>query len=155
MLSTGLRRPEPTSSRILLSACGSGSGDARGRGERVGFRLDDLLLVVEWDAAVAVRASLDTSGLLFVGEVRGVRENPQIIFALMREFGIGGLALKSSAAASGSVAAWRVGGPLPDDDDLWWGNGRATAGWASRRACSTASVPAARARGATHLRRRV
>jgi hypothetical protein len=42
-----------------------------------GFRLEHLLLVVESDAAEAVWASLDTSGLLLLGEVHGVRENPR------------------------------------------------------------------------------
>jgi hypothetical protein len=61
----------------------------------------------------------------------------------MREFGIGGLALEWSAAATGSVAAWRDGGPLPEDRDLWSGDGRVTAGhYALLRARPGARHPA-------------
>jgi hypothetical protein len=92
-----------------------------------GFRSDGLELVVRPEAADAVHSSL-SAGLLLLGEVHGVLENPQIIFALMRRFGIGGLALEWPASVSNVVAAWRQGGPLPLDDQLWWGDGRVTAG---------------------------
>ena len=71
-----------------------------------------------------------------------MRENPQLIFALMREVGIDGLGLEWSLSAAGSVAAWRVGGPLPNDDDVWWGDGRVTAGhYALLRARPGAAEP--------------
>jgi len=92
------------------------------------FRVDGLPLTVEPAAAGAVRASLDAAGLVLLGEMHGVRENPQLLFTLMREFGIGGLALEWSVSATASVAAWRGGGPLPGDEDLWFGDGRVTAG---------------------------
>jgi len=92
------------------------------------FRPDELRLTVSPDAAEAVRASLGSSGVVLLGEIHGVRENPQISFAVMREFGIGGLALEWPVSATASVAAWRDGGPLPQDDALWCGDGRMTAG---------------------------
>jgi hypothetical protein len=92
------------------------------------FQVDGLPLTVEPEAADAVRASLDATGLVLLGEVHGVRETPQLLLALMRELGIGGLALEWSVSAAASVTAWCDGGPLPEDEGLWSGDGRVTAG---------------------------
>jgi hypothetical protein len=46
-----------------------------------GFPAEDLNLVTEPAVQVAARRSLDESGLLLLGEVHGVRENPLVIRA--------------------------------------------------------------------------
>ena len=48
------------------------------------FVVTDLDLVIEPPALAAARRSLDSSGLLLLGEVHGVRENPLLIRALMK-----------------------------------------------------------------------
>jgi hypothetical protein len=45
-------------------------------------------LVIEPLALVAARRSLDCAGLLLLGEVHGVRENPLLIRALLQAFGL-------------------------------------------------------------------
>jgi hypothetical protein len=57
-----------------------------------GFEVNDLEPVVEPSARIAAQRSPDQSGLLLLGEVHGVRENPLIIRALMQVFGLGALA---------------------------------------------------------------
>ena len=54
----------------------------------------DLDLVTEPAALAAAQRSLDDSGLLLLGEVHGVRENPLLIRALMQAFGLTSLALE-------------------------------------------------------------
>jgi hypothetical protein len=49
-----------------------------------GFDIGDLELMIEPSAGEAARRSLDQSGLLLLGEVHGVRENPLIIHAAWR-----------------------------------------------------------------------
>jgi len=49
-----------------------------------GFTVTDPGLVIEPAALAAARRSLDSSGLLLLGEVHGVRENPLLIRALMQ-----------------------------------------------------------------------
>jgi hypothetical protein len=51
------------------------------------FAVADLELQAEPSAGAAARRSLDDSGLLLLGEVHGVRENPLLIRALMRMLG--------------------------------------------------------------------
>jgi hypothetical protein len=90
-------------------------------------RMGELELDVEPGAREAVRASL-TAGFVLLGEIHGVRENAAIMAVLIREFGIGGLALEWSTSVGEPIAAWRQGGPLPEDSRLWLGDGRVTAG---------------------------
>lgn len=54
----------------------------------------DLDLVIEPPALSAARQSLDSSGLLLLGEIHGVRENPLLVRALMKAFGLTSLALE-------------------------------------------------------------
>jgi len=54
----------------------------------------ELGLVIEPSALAAARRSLEEPGFLLLGEVHGVRENPLVIRALMRAFGLSGLALE-------------------------------------------------------------
>jgi hypothetical protein len=51
-------------------------------------------LVIEPPALAAARRSLDSAGLLLLGEIHGVRENPLLIRALMQAFGLTRLALE-------------------------------------------------------------
>ena len=93
-----------------------------------GFEVTDLELVIEPSARAAVRQSLDRSGLLLLGEVHGVRENPLLIHALMQEFGLSSLALEWSGDLTEAVGAFLAGGALPDHPMLWLGDGRLTVG---------------------------
>ena len=58
------------------------------------FVVIDLDLVIEPRALAAARQSLDSAGLLLLGEIHGVRENPLLIGALMKAFGLTSLALE-------------------------------------------------------------
>jgi hypothetical protein len=58
------------------------------------FLVTDLDLVIEPPALTAARQSLDSSGLLLLGEIHGVRENPLLIHALMNAFGLTSLVLE-------------------------------------------------------------
>ena len=92
------------------------------------FEITELELTIEPSAGAAVRRSLDQSGLLLLGELHGVRENPLIIRALMQAFGLSGLALEWPADLTGVISAFVAGGMLADHPLLWLGDGRITAG---------------------------
>jgi hypothetical protein len=96
--------------------------------EAASFAVVDLGLVIEPAALAAARRSLDESGLLLLGEVHGVRENPLLIRSLMRAFGLGGLALEWDEDLMPAVSAFLAGEPLADHPLLWFGDGRITAG---------------------------
>ncbi|MGD0554058.1 MAG: hypothetical protein ABSA93_03660 [Streptosporangiaceae bacterium] len=93
-----------------------------------GFDIGDLELMIEPSAGEAARRSLDQSGLLLLGEVHGVRENPLIIHALMQAFGLSGLALEWPEDLAGVISVFAAGGMLDDHPSLWLGDGRITAG---------------------------
>jgi hypothetical protein len=92
------------------------------------FDVTDLTLVIEPSAEAAARRSLDQSGLLLLGEVHGIRENPLIIRALMQAFGLSGLALEWPADLAAVISAFTAGDALADHPLLWLGDGRITAG---------------------------
>ena len=50
--------------------------------------------MIEPPALAAARRSLDSAGLLLLGETHGIRENPLLIRALMQAFGLTSLALE-------------------------------------------------------------
>jgi hypothetical protein len=97
-------------------------------GAAAGFEVGELGLVIEPRALGAARRSLEESGLLLLGEVHGVRENPLMIRALMQALGLTGLALEWSDELAPVVGAYIEGGALADDPLLWFGDGRITAG---------------------------
>jgi hypothetical protein len=90
------------------------------------FVVADLELQAEPSAAV--QRSLDESGLLLLGEVHGVRENPLLIRALMQMFGLTSLALEWPGDLAPAMAAFLAGEKLADRPQLWFGDGRITAG---------------------------
>lgn len=96
--------------------------------EAAAFAVADLGLVIEPAALAAVRRSVDESGLLLLGEVHGVRENPLLIRSLMRALGLGGLALEWDEDLMPVVSAFLAGERLADHRLLWFGDGRITAG---------------------------
>jgi hypothetical protein len=88
------------------------------------FEVEDLHLPADPDALAVARQSLAESGLLLVGEIHGVRENPLVIRALARLLELEAIALEWSEELTGFL---RDG--LPVDHPLWWfGDGRVTAG---------------------------
>ena len=92
------------------------------------FTVVDPGLVIEPAAAAAARRSLDSSGLLLLGESHGVRENPLLIRALLRAFELTGLALEWPEDFAPVIQAFLAGGTLADHWLLWGGDGRITAG---------------------------
>jgi hypothetical protein len=92
------------------------------------FVVTDVDLAIEPPALAAARRSLDSSGLLLLGEVHGVRENPLLIRALMKAFGLTGLALEWPDALAPVIQAFLAGKTLADHPWLWGGDGRITAG---------------------------
>jgi hypothetical protein len=92
------------------------------------FEIGDTRLVIEPPALTEARRSLDSSGLLLLGEVHGVRENPLVIRALMLALGLTGLALEWPDDLAPAMAAYLGGRPLADHMALWFGDGRITAG---------------------------
>ena len=92
------------------------------------FVVEDLGLVVEPAALAAAGRSLDSCGLLLLGEMHGVRENPLVIRAVMQAFGLTRLALEWPDELAPVVRAFLAGEPLPDHPWLWGGDGRITAG---------------------------
>jgi hypothetical protein len=92
------------------------------------FPVTDLPLTIEPAARAAAQRSLDESGLLLLGEMHGVAENPLLIRALLAEFGLSALALEWHTELAPTVSAFLAGGPLEDHWMLWPGDGRITAG---------------------------
>jgi hypothetical protein len=92
------------------------------------FVVTDLDIVIEPPALTAARRSLDSSGLLLLGEVHGVRENPLLIRALMQAFGLTSLALEWPDDLAPMIRAYLASGTLADHRWLWGGDGRITAG---------------------------
>jgi len=88
----------------------------------------DLELVAAPAAVAAAQRSLDDSGLLLLGEVHGVRDNPLLARALMQAFGLWGLALEWHEDLAPVVEAFLATGTLADQWLLWPGDGRITAG---------------------------
>jgi hypothetical protein len=92
------------------------------------FRVTDLGLVIEPPALAAARRSLDSAGLLLLGEIHGVQENPLIIRALMQVFGLTSLALEWPEDLAPVIQAFLARGTLADHCGLWAGDGRITSG---------------------------
>ena len=92
------------------------------------FVVIDLDLMIEPPALAAARQSLDSSGLLLLGETHGVRENPLLIRALMEAFGLTSLALEWPEDLTPIIRAFLASGTLADHPWLWGGDGRITAG---------------------------
>jgi hypothetical protein len=93
-----------------------------------GFVVEDLGLVIEPAALAAAGRSLDSSGLLLLGEMHGVQENPLLIRALMQAFGLTSLALEWPDDLAPVIQAFLAGETLADHPWLWGGDGRITAG---------------------------
>jgi hypothetical protein len=93
-----------------------------------GFPVAGLGLVTEPAALAAARRSVAESGLLLLGEVHGVRENPMVIRALMQACALSGLALEWHEDLAPATGTFLVGGRLADHPLLWSGDGRITAG---------------------------
>jgi hypothetical protein len=92
------------------------------------FPVADLGLEIDPAALAAARRSLDSSGLLLLGEVHGVRENPLLARALMQAFGLTSLALEWPEDMAAMIRAYLASGTLSDQWWLWGGDGRITAG---------------------------
>jgi hypothetical protein len=85
------------------------------------FAVTDPGLVIEPPALAAARRSLDSAGLLLLGEIHGVRENPLLIRALMQAFGLTSLALEWPEDLAPMTRAFLAGQTLADHWFLWAG----------------------------------
>ena len=92
------------------------------------FDITSSRLTIEPAALAAGRQSLDQSGLLLLGEVHGVRQNPLLARALMAALEVTGLALEWPAELAAAVSGFFTDGRVPDHPHLWGGDGRITAG---------------------------
>jgi hypothetical protein len=92
------------------------------------FDITSYRLTIDPAALAAARQSLDQSGLLLLGEVHGVRQNPLIARALMVALDMTGLALEWPAALATPISGFFSDGRVPDHPQLWGGDGRITAG---------------------------
>lgn len=101
----------------------------------------ELSLDVSPAAREAAGRSLAGSGLLLLGEMHGVRENPLLIQALMAEFGLTSLALEWPDQLTPVISAFLSTGTLTDHDFLWFGDGRVTAGHLAVLASMAAAGP--------------
>jgi hypothetical protein len=93
-----------------------------------GFVVEDLDLELDPVVAAVAQRSVEESGLLLLGEVHGVRENPLLALALMRAFGLRRLALEWPEDLTPVIEAFQATGTLEDHWLLWAGDGRITAG---------------------------
>lgn len=92
------------------------------------FDVTSFYLDVEPAALAAARQSLDESGLLLLGEVHGVRQNPLIARELMVALDVTGLALEWPAGLASATSGFFADGNVPDHPQLWTGDGRITVG---------------------------
>ncbi|SDK50321.1 hypothetical protein [Nonomuraea jiangxiensis] len=92
------------------------------------FRTDGYVLPVEATALDRARRSLEKAGLLLLGEIRGVRENPLVIQWLMRELGLTNLALEWPHDLRPHLDRYLADGSGLDHPLWWLGDGRVTAG---------------------------
>jgi erythromycin esterase-like protein len=92
------------------------------------FAVTDLDIVIEPPALAAARRSLESTGLLLLGEMHGVRENPLLIRALMQAVGVTSLALEWPEDLTPVIRSYLASGTLADHPWLWAGDGRITAG---------------------------
>jgi len=92
------------------------------------FDITSSRLTIDPAALAAGRQSLDQSGLLLLGEVHGVRQNPLLARALMAALDVTGLALEWPAELAAPVSGFFADGRVPDHAHLWGGDGRITAG---------------------------
>ena len=105
------------------------------------FAVTGPALVIEPPARAAAERSLDSAGLLLLGEVHGVRENPLLIRALMQAFGLTSLALEWPEDLASAIRAFLAGQALADHWFVWGGDGRMTAGHLAVLAERAAAVP--------------
>ena len=92
------------------------------------FDITSSRLTIDPAALAAARQSLDQSGLLLLGEVHGVRQNPLLARALMAALDVTGLALEWPAVLATAVSGFFAAGQVPDHPELWGGDGRITSG---------------------------
>ena len=78
------------------------------------FDISSCRLSIDPAALAAARQSVDQSGLLLLGEVHGVRQNPLLARALMVALDVTGLALEWPAALASAVGGFLGDGQVPD-----------------------------------------
>ncbi|NRQ37268.1 hypothetical protein HII36_36335 [Nonomuraea sp. NN258] len=92
------------------------------------FATDEYELPIEEPALERAARSLEETGLLLLGELHGVRENPLVVMRLMDALGLRSLALEWSRNLEPHLAAYLDGGGGLDHPLWWTGDGRITAG---------------------------
>jgi hypothetical protein len=92
------------------------------------FAVQPLGLTAQPAALAEARRSLDTTGLVLMGEVHGVRQNPLLIRDLVHLLDINVVALEWPVELGATLAEYTRQGRLADHPLLWVGDGRVTAG---------------------------
>jgi hypothetical protein len=92
------------------------------------FDITSSRLAIDPAALAAARQSLDQSGLLLLGEVHGVHQNPLLARALMAALDVTGLALEWPTGLAAAVSGFFADGQVADHPELWSGDGRITVG---------------------------
>ena len=105
------------------------------------FMVADLGLVIEPAAWAVAARSLESSGLLLLGETHGVAENPLLIRALAQAFAVTTLALEWPEDLAPVIEGFLATGTLSDHWMLRSGDGRITAGHLAVLAERTAAGP--------------
>lgn len=85
-------------------------------------------IAVQPAAAAMVRGAADAGGLVLLGEIHGVEQNPLIVASLMRTFELRVLGLEWSVGLQDTVDAFIEGGALDTGPSVWSNDGRITAG---------------------------
>jgi hypothetical protein len=92
------------------------------------FVITDLPVAFDPRGLAAARRALDASGVLLLGEVHGVRENPLVVRELMRVLELRSLALEWSEELTTAIETFLAEGTVVDHPLLWSGDGRITVG---------------------------
>jgi len=92
------------------------------------FPVDDLGLTAQAAALALARSSVEGTGMLLLGEVHGVAENPLVIRELVALLDLRWVALEWPRELDDTVRAFVDTGMLHDHPFLGWGDGRITVG---------------------------
>ncbi len=93
-----------------------------------GFLAETFVVEVDPEADALIRESLDGSGMVLIGEVHGVAENPLVISSLAERFGVGMVALEWPVELTEPLNRFIATGTISDDPMWWLVDGRVTVG---------------------------
>jgi hypothetical protein len=83
------------------------------------FVITDLPVAFDPQGLAAARRALDSSGVLLLGEMHGVRENPLLVRELLRVLELRSLALEWSEELTTAIETFLAEGTVADHPLLW------------------------------------